>query len=338
MNGYDSGHSGGQGRGRSERGGGDRGGYGRGGPRGGFRRGGERGGYRSRREECPAELRAPFKDARDFLAGLIHAFGLPARLGFGGMEQARDGRQIVIDVRGMQRTWSAASTIAITKRDDELGLLIGKRGNMLDALTVVTNAVMHREGDRELFFAVDVEGYRARRRATLRGIALRAGERALQDGVDVELEPMPASERRIVHMTLAAHRDLATESTGVGFDRRVVISARRERSRPRPGSWPRARPARSRTGSAARPPTGARRDRTTRRRSLQTDPLFRHDRRDRDAARRRSRSDRLHSGPTRGRSPTACSSFARGDAAHWRAGTHARAAGCVDARHERHAR
>jgi spoIIIJ-associated protein len=99
---------------------------------------------------------------------------------------------------------------------------------MLDALTVVTNAVMHREGDRDLFFAVDVEGYRARRRATLRSIALRAAERALQDGVDVELEPMPASERRIVHMTLAAHRDLATESTGVGFDRRVVISARRE--------------------------------------------------------------------------------------------------------------
>jgi predicted RNA-binding protein Jag len=226
MNGYESGHNGGHGRGRSERGGGDRGGYGRGGPRGGFRRGGgDRGGYRNRREEGPAELRGPFKDARDFLAGLIHAFGLPARLGFGGMEQARDGRQIVIDVRGVSPSGPREYD---HERDDELGLLIGKRGNMLDALTVVTNAVMHREGDRDLFFAVDVEGYRARRRATLRGIALRAGERALQDGVDVELEPMPASERRIVHMTLAAHRDLATESTGVGFDRRVVISARRE--------------------------------------------------------------------------------------------------------------
>jgi len=230
MNGYDSGNNGGgQGRGRSDRGGYDRGhshGGPRGGPRGGFRRGGERGGYRGRREECPADLRAPFKDARDFLAGLIEAFGLPARLGFGGLEQARDGRQIVIDVRGLSP--AGPSRDDEHERDDELGLLIGKRGNMLDALTVVTNAVMHREGDRELFFAVDVEGYRARRRATLRSIALRAGERALQDGVEVELEPMPASERRIVHMTLAAHRDLATESTGVGFDRRVVISARRE--------------------------------------------------------------------------------------------------------------
>src|SRR4029077_5944512 len=105
MNGYDGGHTGGSERGRSDRGGYDRPGFprggDRGGPRGGFRRGGERGGYRNRREECPAELRGPFKDARDFLAGLIHAFGLPARLGFGGMEQARDGRQIVIDVRGV---------------------------------------------------------------------------------------------------------------------------------------------------------------------------------------------------------------------------------------------
>ncbi|HEY5094680.1 MAG TPA: R3H domain-containing nucleic acid-binding protein [Candidatus Eremiobacteraceae bacterium] len=223
MNGYDSGHSnGGHGRGGS-----DRGGFARGGPRGGFGRGNYRGGYRNRREECPAELRAPFKDARDFLAGLISAFGLPARLGFGGLEQARDGRQIVIDVRGLAPAGPPREYDRDHERDDELGLLIGKRGNMLDALTVVTNAVMHRVGDRELFFAVDVEGYRARRRATLRSIALRAAERALQDGVDVELEPMPASERRIVHMTLAAHRDLATESTGVGFDRRVVISARR---------------------------------------------------------------------------------------------------------------
>jgi spoIIIJ-associated protein len=231
MNGYDSGHTGGQGRGRSGPGGYERPGFARGadrgGPRGGFGRGGYRG-YQNRREECPADLRAPFKDARDFLAGLISAFGLPARLGFGGLEQARDGRQIVIDVRGLTPPGPPRDYDRDHERDDELGLLIGKRGNMLDALTVVTNAVMHREGDRELFFAVDVEGYRARRRATLRSIALRAGERALQDGVDVELEPMPASERRIVHMTLAAHRDLATESTGVGFDRRVVISARRE--------------------------------------------------------------------------------------------------------------
>ncbi|HLJ83201.1 MAG TPA: R3H domain-containing nucleic acid-binding protein [Candidatus Eremiobacteraceae bacterium] len=235
MSGFDSRYEGGRGAGRSDRG--ERGGgYGSGGyghgagrpDRGGFGRGPGRGsgGFHRRREECPQDLRAPFKDARDFLAGLIHTFGLPARLSYGGIEQARDGRQIVIDVRGV-RDRPARGYDRDDERDDELGLLIGKRGNMLDALTVVTNAVMHREGDRDVFFAVDVEGYRARRRATLRSIALRAADRVLQEGVEVELEPMPPSERRIVHMALAAHRDVETESTGAGLDRRVVILARR---------------------------------------------------------------------------------------------------------------
>jgi predicted RNA-binding protein Jag len=232
MSGFESGYSGGRGAGRSDRGGGyGSGGYGRGAgrsDRGGFGRGGGRGsgGFHRRREECPQDLRAPFKDARDFLAGLIHTFGLPARLSYGGIEQARDGRQIIIDVRGV-RERPTRGYDRDDERDEELGLLIGKRGNMLDALTVVTNAVMHREGDREIFFAVDVEGYRARRRATLRSIALRAADRVVHEGVEVELEPMPPSERRIVHMALAAHRDVETESTGAGLDRRVVILARR---------------------------------------------------------------------------------------------------------------
>ncbi len=250
MNGFDSGYTGGRGGGRSDRG--DRGGYGR----GGFGRGGGRGsgGFHRRREECPQELRAPFKDARDFLAGLIHTFGLPARLSYGGIEQARDGRQIVIDVRGVRPERPARFDERDEERDDELGLLIGKRGNMLDALTVVTNAVMHRDGDREVFFAVDVEGYRARRRATLRSIALRAADRVVHEGVEVELEPMPPSERRIVHMALAAHRDVETESTGAGLDRRVVILARR-------ADRPRARAADDRDGGERPPARGRPRDR-----------------------------------------------------------------------------
>lgn len=233
MSGFESGYNGGRGGARSGRGGygagSAPGGYGRGGSRGSYGRGGGRssGGFHRRREECPQELRAPFKEARDFLAGLIHTFGLPARLSYGGIEQARDGQQIIIDVRGVRPERPARPYDRDDERDDELGLLIGKRGNMLDALTVVTNAVMHREGDRDIFFAVDVEGYRARRRATLRSIALRAADRVVHEGVEVELEPMPPSERRIVHMALAAHRDVETESTGAGLDRRVVVLARR---------------------------------------------------------------------------------------------------------------
>jgi predicted RNA-binding protein Jag len=180
-----------------------------------------------RAPECPAELREPFKEARDFLAGLIQVFGLPARLSFGGVQPARDGRQIVIDIRGIRQPIDRGRGYdRDDERDDELGLLIGKHGATLDALGAVTNAAMHKGEYRDLFFAVDIEGYRARRAATLRSIALRCGDRVVREGVSIELEPMPPSERRIVHLTLANHRDVATESTGQGSTRRVVIMPR----------------------------------------------------------------------------------------------------------------
>jgi predicted RNA-binding protein Jag len=186
-------------------------------------------GYRARpprHVECPPDLRAPFKDARDFLAGLIRVFGLPARLSFGGVQPARDGRQIVIDIRGVRAPSDPRRNERDEERDDELGLLIGKHGATLDALSAVTNAVMHKADFRDLFFAVDIEGYRARRTATLRNLAQRCAERAIREGVSIELDPMPPAERRIVHLTLANHRELETESTGQGSTRRVVIMPR----------------------------------------------------------------------------------------------------------------
>jgi len=193
-------------------------------------------GYRARpprHVECPPDLRAPFKDERDFLAGLIRVFGLPARLSFGGVQPARDGRQIVIDIRGVRPPSDSRRYERDDERDDELGLLIGKHGATLDALSAVTNAVMHKAEFRDIFFAVDIEGYRARRTATLRNLAQRCADRALREGVSIELDPMPPAERRIVHLTLANHRDLETESTGQGSTRRVVIMPRGGR-RPAP--------------------------------------------------------------------------------------------------------
>lgn len=191
------------------------------------------GGYRRpprHHAECPADLREPFKDARDFLAGLIRVFGLPARLSFGGVQPARDGRQIVIDIRGVRPPSDRGRGYdRDEERDDELGLLIGKHGATLDALSAVTNAVMHKAEFRDLFFSVDIEGYRARRTATLRNLAQRCADRALREGISIELEPMPPAERRIVHLTLAGHRELATESTGQGSSRRVVIMPRGSR-------------------------------------------------------------------------------------------------------------
>ncbi len=181
---------------------------------------------RGSKQSCPPELRDAFVDARDFLAGLIAALGLPARLSFGGVDPARDGRQITIDVRGIADGNRNYNRRDDDREDDGLAILIGKHGATLDALSAVTNAAMHRGESRDLFFAVDIEGYRQRRIATLRSIAQRCAIRVVNEGVAVELEPMPPSERRIIHLTLAAHRDVATESTGMGSQRRVVIMPR----------------------------------------------------------------------------------------------------------------
>lgn len=185
---------------------------------------GHRAEARRQRQPCPPELRDVFVEARDFLAGLIAALGLPARLSFGGVDPARDGRQITIDVRGVSD--NGPNYRGRDDDDDGLAILIGKHGATLDALSAVTNAAMHRGESRDLFFAVDIEGYRQRRVATLRSIAQRCATRVMHEGVAVELEPMPPSERRIIHVTLANHRDVATESTGAGRDRRVVIMPR----------------------------------------------------------------------------------------------------------------
>lgn len=188
--------------------------------------------------QCPPELRDAFTEARDFIAGLISTFGLAARLSYGGVEPARDGRQITIDVRGLRPSGAAGHDVGTEyEAADDLGVLIGKHGLTLDALTAVTNAVMHREDLEGIFFAVDVEGYRARRTALLRSIAQRSAERAAHAGIAVELSPMPPAERRIVHLALASHPDVATESTGIGAQRRVVIVPRGARQDARNGRF-----------------------------------------------------------------------------------------------------
>ncbi len=186
--------------------------------------GGRRRPHHRAKQSCPPELRDTFVEARDFLAGLIAALGLPARLSFGGVDPARDGRQITIDVRGLSDRGNGFNRH--DHDDDGLAILIGKHGATLDALSAVTNAAMHRGESRDVFFAVDIEGYRQRRLATLRSIAQRCATRVINEGVALELEPMPPSERRIIHVTLAGHRDVSTESTGAGTNRRVVIMPR----------------------------------------------------------------------------------------------------------------
>ncbi len=103
------------------------------------------------------------------------------------------------------------------------GRIIGRNGRTLSALEFVVNAVVNRDVDDWIRVNVDVGGYKRRRDDRLRKDANAAAARVRKSGVAVELEPMSAAERRVVHMALADEPGVITESAGEGADRRVVV-------------------------------------------------------------------------------------------------------------------
>jgi len=106
----------------------------------------------------------------------------------------------------------------------ELGLLIGKHGQTIDAIQYLANAIVWRNrGDERKAVVVDAAGYRARREASLSTLAKRSAERAVGSGRSVELEPMTAVERKVVHVQLKDVPGVVTRSEGTEPNRFVVI-------------------------------------------------------------------------------------------------------------------
>lgn len=115
-------------------------------------------------------------------------------------------------------------TIHADVHGGDAGRLIGKGGRTLAALEFLTNAVVNKtEGDDPVRVNVDVGGYKRRRDERLRQVAQRAAARVKKAGMPVELEPMSAAERRVIHVALADDPAVESESTGEGRDRRVVV-------------------------------------------------------------------------------------------------------------------
>lgn len=113
------------------------------------------------------------------------------------------------------------SLIAMCSGPD-LGLLIGRHGQTIDALQYLCNAILAREG-AGVSAVIDAAGYRARREATLSSMATSAAEQALRTGERVELEPMTAIERKIVHVSLQDVAGVETTSEGTEPNRFVVV-------------------------------------------------------------------------------------------------------------------
>ena len=121
-------------------------------------------------------------------------------------QDEEDGPPLVLDIRG-----------------DDLGVLIGRRGETLSSLQYITRLIVSQKISGNVNLVVDVEGYKARREQQLRQLAQRMAERVASTRKPIALEPMPPSERRIVHLTLRDHPVVTTESVGRDEDRKVTI-------------------------------------------------------------------------------------------------------------------
>jgi spoIIIJ-associated protein len=109
-------------------------------------------------------------------------------------------------------------------RGDDVGLFIGRRGQTIDAVQHLAQRIVFHEGPSHVRVVIDADGYRERRAETLRADADAAAEETLRTGQSVEMDSMPASERRVVHEHLRDRGDVETHSEGEEPERRLVVS------------------------------------------------------------------------------------------------------------------
>jgi spoIIIJ-associated protein len=144
-------------------------------------------------------------------------------------EAAAQALREILDLMGIEAEVSAfddGERIFLDAHGAESGLIIGKKGATLDALQYVINRIVSKKPNDGPGVVVDAEGYRGRREDSLVDLAKRLAEKAVKSGRPVPVEPMSPHDRRIVHVTLAEHPDVTTESEGEGLFRRVVIFPR----------------------------------------------------------------------------------------------------------------
>ena len=112
---------------------------------------------------------------------------------------------------------------------DDMGILIGKRGQTLDSLQYLTSLVVNKTTDEHIRVRLDIENYRERREETLVNLARNIARKVKKNRREMELEPMSRNERRIIHSTLQKDHYVTTRSEGEEPYRHVVVSPKRDR-------------------------------------------------------------------------------------------------------------
>jgi len=160
-------------------------------------------------EEAPSVEESVEQIAKETLQELLSKMGVKAQVSIRPDEEMprdKDAPPFILDVTG-----------------DDLGILIGRRGQTLQALQFITRLIVSREVQRWVNLVVDVEKYKLRREKSLRQLAQRMAEWVSFNRQSVALEPMPPHERRIIHLTLRDHPIVTTKSVGKGDQRKVTI-------------------------------------------------------------------------------------------------------------------
>src|SRR5207248_62645 len=150
--------------------------------------------------------------AAQTLDKMLEMMGIEADVSIRDAETPGDGlgmAKAVLDVEG-----------------DDLGILIGRRGETLASLQYLLNLMASRQIGQHMSFTVDIEGYRRRREKQLNTLAFRMADQVKRTRRPVTLEPMPPNERRIIHLALAEDHQVETSSLGEGDTRKVSIIPR----------------------------------------------------------------------------------------------------------------
>jgi spoIIIJ-associated protein len=145
-------------------------------------------------------------------------------------ELAADARMLVarvMDALGVEGSLGVREdddTVTVTCSGADVAILIGRHGQTIDAVQYLLNAISHRSyGEERKEVIVDAAGYRERRRATLESLAVRTAQQVRTNGERVELDPMTAVERKVVHLKLKEFDGVQTASEGTEPNRYVVV-------------------------------------------------------------------------------------------------------------------
>lgn len=160
-----------------------------------------------------------FAEIRAFLDGLLKRMGVEADIEI----TRRDGKSIVVNLSG-----------------SNMGAVIGRRGETLDAIQHLTNYVINRGSDKHMHICVDAESYRAKREESLVRLAEKMAAKVIKYKRSMALEPMNSYERHIIHAALQDYEGVSTSSTGTEPNRRVVVSYDRPQNtgnKPKSREW-----------------------------------------------------------------------------------------------------